>query len=233
MPPMTVDDELPPQVPDLDFLEDFLLSDRVPEDAMSLSELDGFLAGIASGPVAVELHELLPIVWAGETPAFADDAEAKTVLRQIAALYDDILHQVCDGSYIPILWQDTDGSALPEGWAHAFIEGVGLRIEAWKRLLESEEDGQALFPIFAFCDDENGKPVLPDLRRKERERLRGDAHGVIAEAVLEIARYWGRVPVGDAPRRQEPVHVAPMPGRNDPCVCGSGKKYKKCCGAAA
>jgi len=25
---------------------------------------------------------------------------------------------------------------------------------------------------------------------------------------------------------------APKVGRNDPCVCGSGKKYKKCCGAA-
>ncbi|MBI4702432.1 MAG: YchJ family protein [Deltaproteobacteria bacterium] len=28
-----------------------------------------------------------------------------------------------------------------------------------------------------------------------------------------------------------PVRVAPKPGRNDPCSCGSGKKYKKCCGA--
>jgi len=26
------------------------------------------------------------------------------------------------------------------------------------------------------------------------------------------------------------VH-GPQPGRNDPCPCGSGKKYKKCCGA--
>ncbi len=26
---------------------------------------------------------------------------------------------------------------------------------------------------------------------------------------------------------------APKVGRNDPCACGSGKKYKKCCGAAA
>ncbi|MBI3279156.1 MAG: SEC-C domain-containing protein, partial [Acidobacteria bacterium] len=25
---------------------------------------------------------------------------------------------------------------------------------------------------------------------------------------------------------------ANKPGRNDPCPCGSGKKYKKCCGAA-
>ncbi len=35
---------------------------------------------------------------------------------------------------------------------------------------------------------------------------------------------------GDAPK-QEPLHVAQAPGRNDPCPCGSGKKYKKCHGA--
>ena len=27
------------------------------------------------------------------------------------------------------------------------------------------------------------------------------------------------------------VHQGPKIGRNDPCPCGSGKKYKKCCGA--
>jgi preprotein translocase subunit SecA len=30
--------------------------------------------------------------------------------------------------------------------------------------------------------------------------------------------------------RPEPVHVAQKIGRNDSCPCGSGKKYKKCCG---
>jgi len=29
-----------------------------------------------------------------------------------------------------------------------------------------------------------------------------------------------------------PLKAAPKLGRNDPCSCGSGKKYKKCCGAA-
>jgi hypothetical protein len=27
----------------------------------------------------------------------------------------------------------------------------------------------------------------------------------------------------------KPVHAIPQPGRNDPCCCGSGKKFKKCC----
>ncbi len=31
--------------------------------------------------------------------------------------------------------------------------------------------------------------------------------------------------------KTEPIKVKAEPGRNDPCPCGSGKKYKKCCGA--
>ena len=38
-------------------------------------------------------------------------------------------------------------------------------------------------------------------------------------------------PIGSTPERQEPIkREAPKVGRNDPCPCGSGKKYKKCCG---
>jgi SEC-C motif-containing protein len=33
--------------------------------------------------------------------------------------------------------------------------------------------------------------------------------------------------------KSAPVVREARPGRNDPCSCGSGKKYKKCCGAAA
>ena len=39
---------------------------------------------------------------------------------------------------------------------------------------------------------------------------------------------------GQLPQRGQTVRrEAPKVGRNDPCPCGSGKKYKKCCGAAA
>lgn len=34
-------------------------------------------------------------------------------------------------------------------------------------------------------------------------------------------------------RKSAPVVREARPGRNDPCSCGSGKKYKKCCGVAA
>jgi len=37
---------------------------------------------------------------------------------------------------------------------------------------------------------------------------------------------------GDLPRPDpaEPLKKGEKPGRNDPCPCGSGKKYKQCCG---
>jgi len=45
--------------------------------------------------------------------------------------------------------------------------------------------------------------------------------------VQDLRCYW----VEHAPRHA-PRRVEPAPGRNDPCPCGSGKKYKKCHGAA-
>jgi len=38
-------------------------------------------------------------------------------------------------------------------------------------------------------------------------------------------------PQAETPGAHRPVRVIAQPGRNDPCPCGSGKKYKKCCGA--
>ena len=32
------------------------------------------------------------------------------------------------------------------------------------------------------------------------------------------------------PEQKQPVRKGQKVGRNDPCPCGSGKKYKKCCG---
>ncbi len=37
----------------------------------------------------------------------------------------------------------------------------------------------------------------------------------------------------DESARKNPVHVEKKIGRNDPCPCGSGRKYKKCCGRTA
>jgi uncharacterized protein len=224
------DIEIPVDEVNLEFLEDFLLSDRVSEDAMTLAELDGFLAGIAVGPEPIEPEEWLPLVWGGENaPDFADETQMAAVLGAIVGLYNDVVSQIAERTYTPILQTDDDGAPLPEGWAHAFLEAAGLRLDAWRPLLESERDGHILIPLFAFCTDD-GEPVLPDMTAKERETIRRNASDMIADTVLAVADYWERVAQGLDPLPREPVRVAATPGRNDPCSCGSGLKYKKCCG---
>jgi len=61
-----------------------------------------------------------------------------------------------------------------------------------------------------------------------QEPSREDLLAEACFAVQDLRIYW----VDHAPRPAT-RHVPPTPGRNDPCPCGSGKKYKKCHGAAA
>ena len=64
-------------------------------------------------------------------------------------------------------------------------------------------------------------------------RAEGKEHEHLETALF--AREAGQwVYSGQAPQRGQTVrYEKPKVGRNDPCPCGSGKKYKKCCGAAA
>lgn len=50
-----------------------------------------------------------------------------------------------------------------------------------------------------------------------------------SRAPRQAALSTARSPMTFAPR-SVPVRASPKVGRNDPCPCGSGKKYKKCCG---
>jgi SEC-C motif-containing protein len=65
-----------------------------------------------------------------------------------------------------------------------------------------------------------------------RYRSGGEEHEHVETALFKReSDQW--VYAGQLSRVGETVrYEQPKPGRNDPCPCGSGKKYKKCCGAA-
>ena len=57
---------------DLIQLDAFLRSDNAPPECMMLSDLDGFLTGIAVGPERITPSEWLPVVWGEEAATFAN-----------------------------------------------------------------------------------------------------------------------------------------------------------------
>ena len=92
-------------------------------------------------------------------------------------------------------------------------------------------------PILALCGDENGDSLLgipPD----EEDRAMKEAAEFIPACVTAIAAYWRAkrprqvsMPLTAGPPFQS-GQASSKVGRNDPCPCGSGKKFKKCCGKA-
>ena len=223
---------------DLETLDSFLMSENAPPESMMLSDLDGFLTGIAVGPELILPSEWLPLIWGGEAPEFVDEAEAEAILGTIMGRYNEILRQVQDDTLDPIFWADRDGALIAADWAEGFLQAIMLRADAWKPLFKSKRDGQLLFPILALCGDENGDSLL-GLTPGEEDTVMEEAAEFIPTCVIAIAAYWrakGPPQVSmpfTAGSPQQPERASTKVGRNDPCPCGSGKKFKKCCGKTA
>ncbi|UZP67210.1 preprotein translocase subunit SecA [Desulfovibrio mangrovi] len=70
-----------------------------------------------------------------------------------------------------------------------------------------------------------------EARQREEERLREELRH--KEAQKDISYSAAQAPQQEEAKKQPARRDEPKVGRNDPCPCGSGKKYKKCCGTGA
>src|SRR3954467_9975346 len=173
----------------LDLLDAYLLSDQSPPESMQLSDLDGFLTGVAIGPELVMPSEWLPHVWGGEEPVFDDPAQASAILGTIMGRYNTILREVAEGAFGPLFWETVDGTVIAADWAEGFMQAVALRADAWEPLMRSKRLGRLLLPILAVCADEDGESVL-GLDPDEEERFMAEAAEIVPACVTEIAAYW-------------------------------------------
>lgn len=115
-------------------------------------------------------------------------------------------------------------------------EGIGLRAYGQKDpLIEYKQEGYRLFVtmlneirnnILSFCF--KFFPQAPEeMQRRNRPVQRMQT---IKDEVTGLGSQGGH-PEGTERGKQQPVKVEDKIGRNDPCPCGSGKKYKQCCGS--
>ncbi|GEO82339.1 UPF0149 family protein [Pararhodospirillum oryzae] len=198
---------------------------------MSLSELDGFLTALAVGPERVPPAEWLPLLWDGAGPHFSTPAAAGRFVEALLARVNAILLGLEDDPdrYMPVLAHGDDGALVADDWAEGFLDGMSLRPEAWAPLIADEDAGLLLAPILSLCTDEQGRHLLVEDGETD-EFLETTAATLIGPCTAAIQDYWrSRRQAGPAPEAFTPPPVA----RNAPCPCGSGKKYKRCCGAAA
>jgi uncharacterized protein len=208
------------------------------EEVMLLEELDGLLAGILVCPEVIPPSEWLPVVW-GQTegednPVFDNLAHANKVLALLMGHYNNIAKQLFESPdrYAPLFPVDNrNGDILWEIWIEGFEKAVKLRPAAWQPLLDADIDtAKAMSGLLMLPDVARRDPSIPKI---EIDALASVAPERISDWVVTVNEwrlesYDPKQGEGTAP----PVmHGSPgKVGRNDPCPCGSGKKYKKCCG---
>ena len=218
---------------ELEWLDHFLLY-RIDDDAdcedkdegvLDISELDGLLTAVVSGPVVVQPSQWIPAVWGDFQPAWQDEQEFQMVLslfmRHMNSITSLLMDQADDFELIfhERVVKDKTYTIVDE-WCEGYMRGVALAAGAWDQ--DSLEIKSLLTPIAAFTEEQNFY-AHDQCNEQERKNLQN----AITPNVRELHAYWLErrsefSPVGTV-RRNEPKI-----GRNDPCPCGSGKKFKKC-----
>ena len=231
---MTRDPIVPPTSDDLDYLDSVLLNrvdeERVTEKSdegiLCVSELDGFLTAIVSGPETVVPSRWLSAVWGDFEPTWDSIDEFQKIMGLTMQLmnFNAIVLMEQPEHFEPLfLERERKGKTVlvVDEWCEGYLRGVGVSSELWAT--GGREIDELMLPILGFCQASDwAAHDLPEPGETERTQQ------AIAPSVRAIHRYWlerrepqlQRVPL----RRTEP-----RTGRNNPCPCGSGKKFKHCC----
>jgi len=195
------------------------------EELAHLSYIDGFLTSLVVGPTLVPPSEWLAALVETETGTLdADDTELMCTM--LLAQYEAIAEELYEDleAYEPLFWTDDNGTRVCRDWANGFFDAMRFCDEHWGRFFRDKESRDLILPILFQLDSDELRQMLStgDL---DLEEIAARAEDVITESVLALSDYW----LAHGPARPQRRRKRAKVGRNAPCPCGSGKKYKKCC----
>ena len=193
-------------------------------NTMRCDEVQGFMMALLSGPDALNPTNWLPEIL-GEESLF--DAKERTEIERLVMAMAADMRMKLNEKILPDLWFYEDEAGNPDfyTWCNAYLYALDIVPTDWFEAVDQEEFEDLFYPIMAlggiYDDEENGEVIL-HLNEKELIQLESD----LPHVLLDIYWYWQAIINKPQTVRREGEKV----GRNDPCPCGSGKKYKACCG---
>ena len=229
------------EIDELDTLLSAFPEDRCPFD---VAMLDGFLAGVLLAPEPVLPSTWLPVVFAagGGEIVWPDAATAQRTLALAMRRHNELAaHIAAREPFEPIVFDLTDADGVPATGSKAiaalsfFASGFAHALDAIPSLAAAydvdDEFAAALDGVLRHVpvhpDDTRPEAVQLQLERQQLERdvPLADLDEAIDELVASV------LDAADISRPRRPaVRAAPKVGRNAPCPCGSGRKYKACHG---
>ena len=193
-------------------------------NTMRCDEVQGFMMALLSGPDALNPTNWLPEIL-GEESLF--DAKERTEIERLVMAMAADMRMKLNEKILPDLWFYEDEAGNPDfyTWCNAYLYALDIVPTDWFEAVDQEEFEDLFYPIMAlggiYDEEENGEVIL-HLNEKELTQLESD----LPHVLLDIYWYWQAIINKPQTVRREGEKV----GRNDPCPCGSGRKYKACCG---
>ncbi len=216
-------------------LQDFLMSDATPENCMDMVTMDGFLTAVVSGPEAIMPSEWLSVIWGDKQgPEYETLEQAQNTMNLLMRHMNGIATFLMEmpGTFEPILYVNKVGEKkyeIAEDWCFGYLEGVKLRKEEWKPLTSDDKYADMIMPIITLISSDDDSDFGEIVNTPEKRQRFVD---MLPESIRSIHKFW-------LERRKPSFSKTPVKnsasskiGRNMPCPCGSGKKFKKCCGAS-
>jgi uncharacterized protein len=214
---------------DLDRLEALLSAEHL-QDSMTLDALQGLFCAVASAPSPIPQEAWLAAALGEHTFASAD--EQREVSDLITRFCNDTGRELAAEEGLDVLsYPAEEGEEELAVWCEGYLVGVALAEPDWYTAGDEETVDELLFPFLALSGRlkehalETGEPWEEG---KAEAKLMADARASFYDTVEEAWRYWFDLRINRVPQKREGAKV----GRNDPCPCGSGKKFKACCGAS-
>lgn len=211
------------------------------DESMSYPELAGFLFGVCCCPEMIPPSEWLPLVLGEGDPGYRDEIQAQQTLGDLMALYNAVNDGVFTGApTLPLgcdwrepVTQNFEDDAPMCQWARGFAGAYDWLVEVWDDAVVAEWEndmGAAMMTLSFFASRE-----LAVAYQQETQVIEGtleDAALAMREVfpeALEAFAGMGRSMADFTAAPPQPASSSKV-GRNESCPCGSGKKYKKCCG---
>lgn len=214
---------------ELNQLETWLSSPVFKGKAMRLDKFQGFLCAVLSGPDIITPSQWLPEAL-GRNPEYESLEQAKEFMALLMGFYNDAVSSLENNQPPQLILKPgspSDWRLDYQTWCEGYILGWSLSTQEW--LQPGNEPLKKLtFPILylsgAFKEEaeRQGKESMPE---EEERKVWQDCADILPQTIVAIYNFWR------SKRKQFPIQrVQPKVGRNELCPCGSGKKFKQCCG---
>jgi uncharacterized protein len=223
-------------------LKSFLEHPARPAGTLRYHELQGLLFTIASAPETVPPSEWMPMVFDDQDPGYENIGQAEDVIGELMVLFNSINEAAAanrpalpaDCVFRRSTLANLEEHAPIAEWSRGFLRGHRWLVESWGPYVpeDFEDEFWTALTALSFFSSPKLAAAFAAASQQEVPALAKTLRQVFPAAVAEysqLGRLIRKVLVEDI--QTEPLRTTKI-GRNDPCPCGSGRKHKKCCGAA-